>query len=215
MTTIKICGIKDTQTLGLLQELEVDYAGFVFAPSKRLVTPDQVQKLLEELDGYPKLVGVFVNPSREQLQETLSLVPLDVIQLHGEESVDFIKEYRERFSGQIWKAIRVTNRQQILPVIEHYRPYVDAFLVDAYHPTQAGGTGERFSWSEIPSIQERMKETPCFIAGGINGANVDELITTYGVTQIDISSGVETDGHKDPRKIREFVERVREYETNH
>ncbi|MGD8189215.1 phosphoribosylanthranilate isomerase [Brevibacillus ginsengisoli] len=213
MTTIKICGIKDAPILRLLDQLSVDYAGFVFAPSKRQVTPQQVQELLAKVESHPKLVGVFVNPSHQELKETLSLVPLDAVQLHGEETVDFIHELKAYYTGQIWKAIRVVEKQQVLQLIERYRQHVDAFLIDAYHPAHAGGTGERFSWSEIPFIHERMGETPCLIAGGINLSNIDELLTKYGATQIDLSSGVETDGRKDPIKIRALVERVREYET--
>lgn len=214
MTIVKICGIQDEQTLQLLQQEKVDYAGFVFAPSKRQVTPAQVQSLLTRVAGHPKLVGVFVNPDLTTLQETISVVPLDVIQLHGDETIGLIQEVRKFSSCHIWKAIRVKEKQQVQSLVEEYRPYVEAFLLDAYHPTQSGGTGERFSWSEIPFIHEIMRETPFFIAGGINQTNVDELIGTYGAKQIDISSGVETEGHKDPAKIRELLGRVREYETN-
>lgn len=214
MTVVKICGIKDAMTLSLLHQLGVDYAGFVFAASKRQVTPIQVRKMLIQVKKHPALVGVFVDPTIDELWEAISMAPLDVIQLHGEESTELIQEIKENFSCQVWKAIRVKERSQVEQSIKLYQPHVDAFLLDAYHPTQAGGTGERFSWAEIPQLKELVGETPFFVAGGINPANVGELIGVYQAERIDLSSGVETEDQKDPEKIRQLMERVRKYETN-
>ncbi|MGC5324572.1 phosphoribosylanthranilate isomerase [Brevibacillus sp. SYSU BS000544] len=214
MTVIKICGIKDAKTLELLSDLQVDYAGFVFAPSKRQVTGEHARQLVEQASRYPRLAGVFVNPALQEVSDVLEAVSLDVVQLHGDESTEFIEALKNKTNCQIWKAIRVQNCQQVLEAIGRYALLVDAFLLDAYHPTQAGGTGERFSWEQISEVSESFGDKPFFVAGGISLENVDELLTRYAVSCVDISSGVETDQVKDPVKIRSFVERVRACEAS-
>lgn len=215
MTVIKICGIKEVETLRLLAELHVDYAGFVFAPSKRQVTGDQVRQMVEQVSNRPRLAGVFVNPSLQELEDVFESASLDVIQLHGDETVEFIQTVKEKYKlSQIWKAIRVQSVPQVQQAIDLFSPNVDAFLLDAYHPTQAGGTGERFSWEQIAFVRENSGEKPFFVAGGISLDNVDELLTQFEVSCVDISSGVETEHQKDPEKIRSFVERVRACETS-
>ncbi|RNB58663.1 phosphoribosylanthranilate isomerase [Brevibacillus gelatini] len=219
MTRLKICGIKHEKTLALLKELRVDYVGLVFAPSKRRVDAKTAGRLLAAVPGHPPAVGVFVNPTMEELDEVLREAPLSVIQLHGQETPEFCRQVRERFSVSVWKALAVGGDTDAAKALEAYRGIVSAFLFDTYDPAQAGGTGKKFSWEQIPQLQVKCKDADCIIAGGIHAENVAELIGTYQPAMIDVSSGVETDGEKDGEKIKKLVERVKahakQYTDNH
>lgn len=211
MTQVKICGIKHKETLRLLVECQVDYAGFVFAPSKRKVDVATAKEILHAVPEHPPAVGVFVNPSLEELEETVREVPLAVLQLHGQETPDFCRVVKERFSLPVWKALAVGNEAEATEGMAAYAAHVDAFLFDTYDPAQAGGTGRRFSWEQIPDLQVATQGVTAIIAGGIHVDNVAELIGRYRPSVIDLSSGVETDGEKDATKIKSLMERVREY----
>ncbi|BBI33209.1 phosphoribosylanthranilate isomerase [Cohnella abietis] len=217
---VKICGIKEEATLQGMSGLAVDYIGFMFAKSRRQLTIEQAGKLIPfsksipMAKGKPPLtVGVFVNPTMEQLEETLVAVPLDVVQLHGDETPEFSREVGERFKVEVWRALPVTEEAGPPSAwtgaerLAAYKGAVTTILLD----TAGGGTGKTFHWDVIPSYQEaaRSHGLRLFIAGGLNPDNVDQLITTYHPDGADISSGVETDGVKDNSKIAAFVERVR------
>lgn len=211
MTQVKICGIKHKETLGLLKECGVDYVGFVFAPSKRRVEANAAKEILLSVPDHPPAVGVFVNPTIAELEEILTKVPLAVLQLHGQETPAFCQEVKERFSLPVWKALAVGNEAEVAEGTTAYAKCIDAFLFDTYDSAQAGGTGRRFSWEQIPDLQAASQGVTEIIAGGINVDNVAELIGRYRPSIIDLSSGVETDGEKDPNKIKSLMERVREY----
>ncbi|MCD9021188.1 phosphoribosylanthranilate isomerase [Cohnella silvisoli] len=219
---VKICGIKEEATLQGMSGLPVEYIGFMFAKSRRQLTAEQAGKLhavsrtIPMADGKPPLtVGVFVNPTIEQLADVLSVVPLDIVQLHGEESPEFCREVQERFKVEVWRALPFTEGTESLEDpqtgganrLAAYRGAVSAILLD----TAGGGTGKTYRWDVIPSYQQaaRSNGLQLFIAGGLNPDNADELITSYHPDGVDISSGVETDGVKDNYKITAFVERVR------
>lgn len=214
---VKICGIKEQKTLQEMSGLPVEYIGFVFAKSRRQLSPDQAAKLqaysrtVAMANGKPPLtVGVFVNPTIEQLADTLSAVPLDVVQLHGEETPEFCREVQERFKVEVWRVLPVTESEDPSSGssrLKAYRGAVSTILLD----TAGGGTGITFRWDAIPSYQEvaRSLGLRLFVAGGLTPDNVDQLITSHLPEGVDISSGVETDGVKDIHKITAFAERVR------
>ncbi|CAM5791779.1 MULTISPECIES: phosphoribosylanthranilate isomerase [Brevibacillus] len=213
MTKIKICGIKRAETLACLTALAVDYVGFVFAQSRRQVTAEQAGAIMNAVPGHPPAVGVFVDPTLAELEEVLEQAELSVIQLHGRETPDFCQQVQERFSLPVWKAMAVGSDNGAhagAEQIEAYLGVTNALLFDTYDPALAGGTGKRFSWEQIPLLQQSASPLPCIIAGGIHAENVGELIRNYRPSVIDVSSGVETEGEKDEQKIREFVGRVRE-----
>lgn len=213
-TKVKICGVKNVETAQLLAELGCDYLGFVFADSRRRISAEEAGTILREVSAHPAAVGVFVNPSLEELDVVMSRVRLQVIQLHGKESPDFCTQVAKRYDINVWKAISIGGEEEVAATIQEYQTKVDAFLFDTFDPKLAGGTGKRFSWSQIPQLKEQTGEARCVIAGGIKEANVGELLLRYGPSVIDISSGVETDGEKDLAKIKSFLERVREYGTD-
>lgn len=215
--SVKICGIKEVATLQGMSGLPVDYIGFVFAPSKRQVTAEQASKLcaashsIPMADGRPPLtVGVFVNPSIEQLAEVLPIVPLNFIQLHGDETPAFCREVQSRFGVEVWRAMPVADDGDPSTGVSRLAAYKDAVstvLLD----TAGGGTGRTFRWDLIPSYQHAARSSglQLFIAGGLSPDNAAQLVTQYRPAGVDISSGVETDGIKDVHKITAFAERVK------
>jgi phosphoribosylanthranilate isomerase len=220
LTNVKICGIREEQTLRDMAGLPVDYIGFVFAPSKRQVTAEQAARLhavsreMAMQGGQsPRTVGVFVNPTMEQLAEVFHLVPLDVAQLHGQESPAFCREVGRRFGVEVWRALSadepggaaataVTGAARLAA----YEGAVSTVLLD----TAGGGTGRTFRWDLIPSYQEKARGhgLRLIVAGGLTPDNVPELLAAHTPDGVDISSGVETDGTKDINKIAAFAERV-------
>ena len=230
--SVKICGIRDEETLRQMKGMDVDYVGFVFAPSRRRVTPEEAAALAAAARTVPmaggrplRTVGVFVNPAMEELERTLRLVSLDIVQFHGAETPAFCREAARRFGVAVWRALNAEEAaaeggiadggglteagRRFGPddILEAYRGAVDAVLLD----TGGGGTGRTFRWDVIPAWKEAARHNGLrlFVAGGLAPDNVRALIDAYRPDGVDVSSGVETDGRKDIAKIAAFVERVK------
>lgn len=213
---VKICGLTDEATVRGMRDLPVTHIGLMFAKSRRQLTPEQASNLhraareVSMAGGVmPKIVGVFVNPTHEQLAETFAQVALDVVQLHGDESPDFCREVAQKYHVEVW---RVLSMQEDVGEAEAgrigaYAGAVSAILLD----TAGGGTGRTFRWEAIPAYQAEAARSglPLYIAGGLTPDNVGLLMTDYAPQGVDISSGVETDGIKDLAKIAAFAERVK------
>lgn len=221
-TMVKICGLQDVEVLKSMKRLPLDYVGFVFAPSRRRITPEQAAVLTAQLadwqaDKAPEAAGVFVNPELAELREIMKAVPLGVIQLHGQESAEFCREVKLAFPQvQVWKALSVVSRDRehasdSHSSLESYAGVVDALLLDTYDP-QGGGSGRTFDWERIPHYQQAAAAygLPLFIAGGLEPGNVSELLAGYAPDGVDVSSGVESGGIKDIVKMTAFVERVKQ-----
>jgi len=208
MVRVKICGIRDLPTALLAVEAGAHALGFVFARSSRQVTPTQAREIIRQLPPYVAKVGVFVDEGRERLEEIAAYCGLDVVQLHGSET----PEYCRGLSKPVVKAIRVKDLES-LEVLQAYtnlpmdRFQIAGFLLDTYRPGQAGGTGETFNWDLVEPAKSYGK--PVILAGGLNPENVKAAISATRPYGVDVSSGVETNGAKDPVKIQEFIRRVR------
>ncbi|WP_438445615.1 phosphoribosylanthranilate isomerase [Gorillibacterium sp. sgz5001074] len=227
MTTVKICGIKSADTLRGMAGLPVDHIGFVFAKSKRQVTPAEAGELIRVLreeglqaDGLFHTAGVFVNPGLDELERVLEEAPLDIIQLHGQEPPEFCAEVKARFGKELFKAVPIPEGEsavgaeqgeELTSRLEPYAGCVDAFLLDTYDPVTGGGSGRTFPWEAIPAVRDwaRSRGLRLIIAGGLHADNVEELLRRYAPDGVDISSGVETEGVKDIGKIETFVGRVK------
>lgn len=222
-TTVKICGVRTPEVIQSLKLLPVEHVGFVFARSKRQVTPQLAGELIRELRSGgglmppPLAVGVFVDPALQELEADLAEAPLDVVQLHGKESPDYCKEVKMRFGVQVFKAVSISRNSHDVPSdadverqLGGYRGAVDAILLDTHDPVYGGGSGTTFAWECIPPYLRWAREAGIrlLVAGGLSADNVGELVAAYGPDGVDVSSGVETDGVKDIAKIRDFVERV-------
>lgn len=219
-TMVKICGLQSVEVLKSMNNLPIDYIGFVFAKSRRQVTPGAAAEMAETAKAWegfpaPRTVGVFVNPDMERLEDVMSRVALDVIQLHGQESPDFCREVKNRFQAELFKVVSVEpqHRSDGNPIlIQDYAGAVDALLLDTFEPQYGGGSGTTFAWDKIPAYQKwtRNQGIPLLVAGGLNASNVAGLVRDYAPDGVDVSSGVETNGTKDLEKIAAFVERVKQ-----
>ena len=194
MKKIKICGLKRREDIEYVNKYQPDYIGFVFAGKKRKLTYDQVVDLKKYLTSSIQVVGVFVNEDISFVEKLVKEHVIDLVQLHGQEDQKYIQALKEKVDVSIIKAIQIKNEDSFN---EHYD--VDYYLYD--HGT--GGTGESFDWSKIKEVDK-----PVFLAGGINLLNIDDALKK-NVYALDVSSGVETDGFKDEKKIKKIVRRVR------
>ena len=207
---VKMCGISKVETIPAVVEAKPDYMGLVFAPSKRQVTVEQAEILVEELhkqciNHYDtkvvKTVGVFVNETLDNLVRIADTANLDAVQLHGDEDEAFIQSLKERTNVEVWKAIQIRSAADVEKWIDSS---ADMLLFDAYHKDERGGTGEVFDWSSLDTF-----ERPFMLAGGIDSTNVARAIRTVRPYGIDISSGIETNGVKDDEKITAFTKIVK------
>ncbi|EGG32272.1 phosphoribosylanthranilate isomerase [Paenibacillus sp. HGF5] len=219
-TALKICGLQSVEVLKSMINLPVDYIGFVFAKSRRRVTPQQAAQLVQVLrewehDKIPAAVGVLVNPDLSELAELLQKTALDVVQLHGQESPQFCREVKERFPVSVFKAVSIGSDRpeaERLSALDSYAGCIDVLLIDTYDPMYGGGSGKTFAWDLIPAYQQwaERQGIPLFVAGGLDPDNVAHLIGQYAPYGVDVSSGVESEpGVKDINKVTAFVERVK------
>lgn len=206
MTAVKICGLRRTEDIEMVNRYLPEYAGFVFAPSKRQVSREEAAALREKMDDRIQAVGVFVNAGIGEIAEIYREGTIQLIQLHGEEDEGYIQRLREEVpDAQIVKAVRVKSQEQIRQADGLPCAYL---LLDSYTAGQYGGSGKGFDKRLIPETKK-----PYFLAGGLDEENVGKNIRRCRPYAVDVSSAVETDGYKDEEKIRRFIEAVRKVET--
>ena len=203
---VKICGLTRPQDVTAVARAGAAYAGFVFFPkSPRNLSPGTAKALaLEAPVGLAK-VALTVNATDAELDGIVEAVPLDMLQLHGNESPERIAELRSRYGLPVMKAVGVAGEED-LPALTEYGRVADQILVDAKPPKGAdvpGGNGLSFDWRLIAG---RRWPVPWMLAGGLTPENVREAIHLTGARQVDVSSGVEAaPGEKDAAKITAFV----------
>ncbi|MBZ4644792.1 MAG: phosphoribosylanthranilate isomerase [Petroclostridium sp.] len=206
MVKIKICGLTSVRDILFVNQYHPDYVGFVFADSRRKVTPYIAREMIGLLSPSIKKVGVFVNEHIEKVNEISEICQLDIVQLHGNET----PYYCLQVNKPVWKAVRVKDAKS-LDVIKEYGS-VDAILLDTFSEKQYGGTGTIFDWDMVKQAGIDQK---IVLAGGLNAANVTSAIKAVRPYCVDVSSSVETDGIKDGAKIKEFIDRVRLEDKNY
>lgn len=206
MTKIKICGLTTPGDIQVVNEVQPDYIGFVFAPSRRQVSAIQAAALKARLAPGIQSVGVFVNESAEQILSLAEAGIIDMIQLHGDETEEFILNIKTRTRIPVIRVVRVQSADDIQHALCIPGDYL---LFDTYTKDVYGGSGHTFDWSCIPQMNR-----PYFLAGGLNQTNIIQAAQTPAYC-LDISSGVETGGRKDPEKIRCVVRTIHQlYETH-
>lgn len=203
---VKICGIRDVEALDAAVAAGADLVGFVFfPPSPRAVTPAQAGALSARHAGGPLRVGLFVDPTDDELAAVLAEVPLGLLQLHGEETPDRAAAIRARFGVPVMKALGI-GAPEDLDAADAFAPVVDRFLFDARPPPGGplpGGNAQPFEWRLMAG---RAIAKPWLLAGGLTPGNVAEAIRIAGAPGVDVSSGVESArGVKDPALIRTFI----------
>jgi len=209
MTTdirVKICGLREAAHVAAACDAGARYIGLnFFAPSPRYVPIEQARALaLDVPEGVAK-VGLVVDASDADLDAILGAVPLDMIQLHGQESPERVAQVRARFGLPVMKVVGIADAAD-LAKLESYFPVADQILVDAKPPKGGplpGGNGVTFDWRLIAG---RRWPVPWMLAGGLTADNVAQAIRLTGARQVDLSSGVETaPGVKDEGLIRAFI----------
>jgi phosphoribosylanthranilate isomerase len=197
----KICGITRIEDALAAVEAGADAIGFVFyAKSPRAVSVQQARAIIAELPPFITTVGLFVNPTRCELNETLEVVPLDLLQFHGDETPEDCEGYHRPFI----KALRVQAGDDIAALCRQYSR-ASGILLDTYVAGVPGGTGETFDWTLIPSQLSK----PIILAGGLTPDNVSQAIAQVRPYAVDVSGGVEeSKGIKDHDKIRAFMSAV-------
>lgn len=202
MVKVKICGLRDPETVAFAVAEGADWIGLVFAPSPRQVTPDMAGPLLTAAAGSLR-VALLSDPCDRQVMEIAGL-GFEILQLHGQESPGRAAAIRRMSGCQVWKAAGIRSRADLDRLATY--PEVDGFVLDAPPPAGspiAGGHGQVFDWS---LLQDNAPERPWLLAGGLTPANVGDAIEAAGAAAVDVSSGVERiRGLKDRELVRDFI----------
>lgn len=197
MTQIKICGLKSKEDILSANALKPDYIGFVFLEGRtRYISPSDAHELRQLLDPSIPAVGVFVNESAENICSLVRNGTIQMVQLHGREDEDFVKELKQKINVPVIKAFIIQSKENIEKALSFSCDYL---LLD-----NGLGTGKIFDWSLIQNIHR-----PFFLAGGLNPENVGKAIELANPYGVDVSSGVETEHKKDYNKMQAFINAVR------
>lgn len=197
MTKIKFCGLSRTSDIEAVNKLKPEYVGFVFASeSHRFITHKKAEKLKKLLSQDIQVVGVFVNERVDVVANLLNNGTLDIAQFHGEEDEAYIRQLKYLTGKSVIKAFCIKSEEEISKINTCSADYV---LLDS-----GGGSGKAFDWRLIQNVKR-----PYFLAGGLNPDNVEKAIKKVHPYAVDVSSGIETDGKKDKKKMADFSAAVR------
>lgn len=211
MTRIKLCGLMETADILTANSLQPDYIGFVFAQgSRRRVSERRAADLKLLLDPQIRAVGVFVDDDPERIADLLQKGIIDAAQLHGKEDNAYIRRLRDLTDRPVFQAFRVgcgskgsadpeQERQQAQALERAGESEADRILLDS-----GAGTGSVFDWSLLAKFKR-----PYFLAGGLTPENVADAVKILSPYGVDVSSGIEKDGRKDPARMAAFTEAVR------
>jgi phosphoribosylanthranilate isomerase len=214
-TNIKFCGITTIDDYIFISDQEdVNFIGLIFTDkSPRSLNIMNANKILNSTSKQKSIVGVFMDQSESYIQNIINNVPLDILQFHGNETLDFCKKFDKPFI----KTLHINDK--LLDFNLDFQKYINHFLIDTTFNNMHGGTGKIFNWkllSTDPSISHLIQKNPCFIAGGLNPENIGDLISTYKPYGVDVSSGLESSvGKKDHLLMKKFLENVRISEKDH
>lgn len=205
---VKICGITKPDQGRAIAEAGATMLGFICAPtSPRYVTPAQIAQVVEALPTDEKTgqivcdrVGVFVNTTIDVIRDTVAIGHLNVVQLHGNETPEFCEQLGQELPTiKLIKALRVQSSAEVFRQAMCFQKTVEMLLLDAYHPSLAGGTGKTLDWQNLRAFQPT---TPWLLAGGLTPDNILDALHEINPSGIDLSSGVEVSpGIKDLVKV--------------
>jgi phosphoribosylanthranilate isomerase len=196
-TLVKICGICDVEGGLAAVAAGADLLGFHFCSSSRRVTPEQALAIIAALPRRPQIVGVFIDQPEAEVDKISRFCGLDLAQLHGSERAGY------RVGVPVMKALKVKDGTP-----PEAGDWPDPLLIDSWSPDQRGGTGRTWDWELARAL---LKTRRVFLAGGLNPANVGEVVRRCRPSGVDVSSGVEAAPRvKDPERVAAFVRAVRE-----
>ncbi len=203
MAKLKICGLTCEEDIAAVNEVKPDFAGFIIEvpSSRRNLSAEKVKVLVKGLDREILPVGVFVNAAPELPISLLRDGTLWAAQLHGQEDEDYIEKIQNMTGKPVIKAFSIKTPEDVQRAL---RSPADYILLDQ----GTGGTGEPFDWSLVPPVRR-----PFFLAGGIGPENLRNAVSTLHPWAVDISSSLETNGKKDPAKIRQIAKMLKQINT--
>jgi len=208
-TLIKVCGITNINDIKYASSIEdVDYLGIIFAKeSPRCVDLNLAEKLINACDKKKNIVAVFMNQSKEDINNIIKNLDFDILQFHGHESVDFCNFFKKPFI----KTFHIEDTK--LNINMDFIKYAYAFLLDTSSGNTYGGTGKTFDWEILNKNKfcaDKDLSFPYLTAGGLNPSNIKNLISKYNPPGVDVSSGIESSiGKKDHLLMKKFIENVR------
>lgn len=219
MLRVKICGITQPEQGRAIALMGATALGFICAPSSpRYVTPQQIAAIVTQLPTQPLTgqwvcdrIGVFVDAPLETIEQTVTIGQLNSVQLHGQETPAYCQQLRQRLPQvELIKALRVKSTAA-LNEAKAYEAWVDALLLDAYHPTLAGGTGQTLDWQ---ALQQFRPAIPWLLAGGLTPDNILEALSQLHPDGIDLSSGVEhSPGNKNLERVQQLFLQLQALQT--
>jgi phosphoribosylanthranilate isomerase len=220
MTRIKICGIQKPSDALVAAEAGADFLGLVFVPGqRRRLDLDTAWRIVSGVrassNPTPQMVGLFADQPLAEVARTIETCGLDLVQLCGHESPEYCRQVRI----PVIKVLHVAGPAAEGPAINDletrflaYRDSVRLITLDRLAAGAPGGTGQSFDWAIAASLARRGHSF--LLAGGLSPDNVAEAVATVQPWGVDVSSGVETGGSKDPDKIRAFIRNVRQDATS-
>ena len=196
-TELKICGLKRLEDIIAVNRHGADYAGFVFfEKSKRYVDPYKANELISLLRADIKPVGVFMDEPLDNVVRIARITGVELVQLHGHESEEYVEYVKRTLDRPVIKAYKASEDGALEKAANSAADYV---MIDS-----GAGSGKKFDWSILKDFKRDY-----FLAGGLDPESVGEAIRMLEPFAVDVSSGVETDGIKDEKKIAEFINAVR------
>lgn len=206
---IKICGLKTPEAVEAVIKNGASHIGFIFFPkSPRHVEPAQAAELASAARGKAKIVAVTVNADDAQLDDIVAVLQPDILQLHGNETPERVRQVKQRYGLPVMKAFSIREKSDF-DAVAPYHNIADRFLFDAKAPKGSelpGGNGVSFDWN---LLKERQELGQYMLSGGLNAENINVALAKTGTSAIDISSGVESEpGKKDVHLIDAFFEAV-------
>ena len=219
MTKVKICGVRRLEDALVAAEAGADFIGLVFVPGRpRRLAVDEARAIVDGLrashasgDDVPQVVGLFSDQPLDEVNDTIRACRLDRAQLCGNESLDYCRQTEVEVIKVLHVPAGKPDESLIADLAERMSEYREAghlVTLDRMVAGSPGGTGERFDWAIAEKLSQRGHSF--LLAGGLRPENVAEAIARVKPWGVDVSSGVETDGKKDPEKIREFVRSARQ-----
>ncbi len=214
MTKVKICGLTSPDDAVTAEQKGAHCLGMIFSNSSRQISVGTGKQITKQISPFTLTAGVFVNETLTDIKTISEQVGIDIIQLHGNESPEFVTQVKQATGLKILKAIRIQNENS-LSELNNYD--CDGFLLDAYSETSYGGSGKRFDLNLFPKNNEdRRKDSrkndgnlPLILAGGLNPDNVEQAVSKVNPYAVCVSSGVEEKpGKKSAAKVEQFIKNI-------
>lgn len=212
MTQVKVCGLCRPEDAAAAVAAGASHIGVILsAQGPRALDEARARSVLSRR-GSARAVGVLVDEPVDRIAALAEELHLDVLQLHGAETVEDVRALRSRTVASIWKSIRVRDAHDARESIAAWAEHADGLLLDGWSPHAAGGTGTAFEWEALRDVRAQIPaHVTLVVAGGLTADNVASAIRLLSPDIVDVSSGVETEpGIKSHERIRAFVAASRE-----